>query len=319
MRLLIIIIVGFSIDLFGQGAIKLNQMQAGANDAQIIITKGRNNTQVYRNAVPYLLDSLHLRDSFAVDSSYNGVRVIKRDLVPGSSNLNATTFREWNDWFYIGNYEQPSLMMNDISPTLVEVGDSVTYTISGSTTNPCGYTLSDGEVNFSGYTFGSATTYSTGYTHEPTSYGNTFLIASQDWVMTTSLCEAGTPTSSGESALKTINNRHPMFYGMSATSYTSGSIGYTTFSKVLMLENDATVGFTGTDMYMYYLIPKSWTDYDLSLIQDHNGFNVTPGFTAYDVTVTSGAGIENAWTQNYKLYKSNMITTASGYNYTFYR
>jgi len=75
---------------------------------------------------------------------------------------------------------------------------------------------------------------------------------------------------------------------------------------------------SGTNEYMYILIPKSWADFTVSSIVDHNGFNVTPSFTAYDVSVTS-TGLANNWTQDYKLYKLNNLTTASGFNYIYNR
>lgn len=261
---------------------------------------------------PYDLTQLNFE---SMDSLYNGNRAISRVPAAGQ-NLNATTFRQWLDWWYIGNYTQPSISLGSLS-TPVEVGTSTGYTLSGSTSNPCSFTLSNGTVN--GNNFGSSTSYSYSYTHAPTSHGTTTITAQQSWDQTGTICQTSTPTTGTTSASRSINNVYPVFYGMSATSYTSGSVPYTEFTKRVVTEASlSSLTMTGTNKYIYILIPKSWTDYTVSSIIDHNGFNVTGSFTAYDVSVTS-TGLTNNWTYNYKLYKLNNLTTASGYNYTYNR
>lgn len=251
----------------------------------------------------------------SMDSLYNGNRAISRVPAQGQ-NLNATTFREWLDWWYIGNYTQPSISLGSLySPR--EVGTSNVYTLSGSTSNPCNFTLSNGTVN--GNNFGANTSYSYSYTHAPTSHGTTTITAQQSWDQTGTICQTSTPTTGTTSASRSINNVYPIFYGMSATSYTSGSVPYDIFTKRVVTEASlSSLTMTGTNMYIYILIPKSWTDYTVSSIIDHNGFNVTGSFTAYDVSITS-TGLTNNWTYNYKCYKLNNLTTASGYNYTYNR
>lgn len=249
------------------------------------------------------------------DSLYNGNRAISRVPAAGQ-NLNATTFREWINWWYIGNYTQPSISLGSLS-TPVEVGTSTGYTLSGSTSNPCSFTLSSGTVN--GNNFGANTSYSYSYTHAPTSHGTTTITAQQNWDQSGTICQTSTPTTGVTSASRSINNVYPIFYGMSATEYTSGSVPYTEFTKRVVTEaNLSSLTMTGTNMYIYILIPKSWSDYTVSSIIDHNGFNVTSSFTSYDVSVTS-TGLTNNWTYNYKCYKLNNLTTASGYNYTYNR
>lgn len=249
------------------------------------------------------------------DSLYNGNRVISR--VPAiGTNIQATTFREWLNWWYIGNYTQPSISLGSLTSPR-EVGTSNAYTLSGSTSNPCIFTLSNGTVN--GNNFGSNTSYSYSYTHAPTSHGTTTITAQQSWDETGTICADGSPNTGTTSSSRSISNVYPVFYGMSATSYTSGSVPYTEFTKLVVTEASLTgLTMTGTNMYIYILIPKSWTDYTVSSIIDHNGFNVTGSFTAYDVSVTS-TGLTNNWTYNYKCYKLNNLTTASGYNYTYNR
>lgn len=251
------------------------------------------------------------------DSLYNGNRNISRVPIVGQ-NLQANTFREWLNWWYIGNYTQPTLSLNALSPSVVEVGSSTNYTLSGSTTNPCTFTLSSGTVN--GNSFGAAASYSYPYTHNPVTTANTNIQATQAWNQTGTTCQTGTPTTgTAISPTRTINNVYPILWGMSATVYNGGSVPYNIWSKRIAVEGNQTgLTMTGTNMYIYILIPKSWSDWTVSTIIDHNGFNVTPSFTGYDVTVTS-TGLTNNWTQAYRLYKLNNLTTASGFNYIYNR
>lgn len=420
-RYVVILMLFLSTALASQN-VKLNQIQKGTNNTQISVTRGYQNTMVYRDALTFLvdslglineccydsiyrhLDSIRLRDgagyvilpdtsasneielpsqtghsgkylttngtspSWAtvpsgeattvgdtptvdltltgtqitakvdtsiiatqydltqigggMDSTFNGNRSISRIYQVGT-NTGATTFREMLEWMYIGNYTQPTLTFNTVSPTLVEVGSSTAYTLTGSTSNPCNYTLANGALSAPAtHSFGSALSFTKSYTHLPTSHTSTTLTASQDWTMTTTSCVAGSPTSGTKTASRTIINAYPIFYGMSATEYTSGSVPYTTFTKRVVDPSASSsitaLTMTGTNQYIYILIPSISGDYTVTSIIDHNGFNVTGSFTAYDVTVTS-TGLTNNWTTSYKLYKLNNLTTASGFNYIYNR
>lgn len=260
----------------------------------------------------------------SMDSLYNGNRAISRVPTIGT-NMAATTFRQWLDWWYIANYTQPTINLNTLA-TPVEVGTSTAYTLSGSTTNPCTFTLSSGTVN--GNSFGAATSFSYSYTHAPTSAGTTTMTASQNWSQTGTICATGTPTTGTASTSRSINNVYPVLYGMSASDFSGGGITYADwtvsgspnnqFKRVVTEGNQSSMAMTGTNMYIYIIIPKSWSDWTVSSIVDHNGFNVTSSFTGYDVTITS-TGLVNNWTQNYRLYKLNSLTTASGFNYVYNR
>lgn len=257
-----------------------------------------------------------------MDSNFNGNRAISRIPAIGL-NVGTTTVREWLEAWYVGNYTQPTLNFNSFTPTLVEVGSSTSYSFAGSTTNPCFYTLSNGAISAPAtHSFGSSATWSKTYTHLPTSHTSTTITASQDWTMTTSSCVAGSPTSGTKTASRSIVNAYPIFYGMSATEYTSGAVPYTAFTKRVVdpTASSSLTGLTmtGTNQYIYILIPTITGDFTVTSIIDHNGFNVTGSFTAYDVTVTS-TGLTNNWTQNYKAYKLNNLTTASGFNYVYNR
>ena len=260
----------------------------------------------------------------SMDSLYNGNRAISRVPTIGT-NMAATTFRQWLDWWYIANYQQPSINLNTLA-TPVEVGTSTAYTLSGSTTNPCSFTLSSGTVN--GNSFGAATSFSYSYTHAPTSAGTTTMTASQSWSQTGTTCATGTPTSGSISSARSISNVYPVLYGMSATDFSSVAITYADwtvsgspndqFKRVVTEGNQSSMAMTGTNEYIYIIIPKSWSDWTVSSIVDHNGFNVTSSFTGYDINITS-TGLVNNWTQAYRLYKLNSLTTASGFNYVYNR
>jgi len=71
--------------------------------------------------------------------------------------------------------------------------------------------------------------------------------------------------------------------------------------------------------FIYYAVPKTWSDFELSSIVDHNGFNVTGSFTSYDILVSS-SGLVNNWINvPYKLYKLNTTTSTSNFLYRFNR
>jgi len=262
-----------------------------------------------------LADAIQANGGGGMDSLYNGDRIISRIMSIGS-NLEATTFREWLDWHYIGNPTNPTLSMNSISPTVVEVGTSNPYTLAGTLTNTCNYTITTQLVDATTW---SGTTYSKAVTFAPTLATVKTYSASAAWNNTGSICAAGGASSGTATANRTVRGVHPVLWGMSATSYTGGAVPYNIWTKRVTTEsNQSGLTMSGTNEYMYILIPKSWADFTVSSIVDHNGFNVTPSFTAYDVSVTS-TGLANNWTQDYKLYKLNNLTTANGFNYIYNR
>lgn len=79
MRYILLLIL--SITLSAASAQQLKQIQKGTDRNQIPVTNGYQNTQVYRNAIPYILDTLGIRDSICcLDSIYfSSGRVYLRD------------------------------------------------------------------------------------------------------------------------------------------------------------------------------------------------------------------------------------------------
>lgn len=253
-----------------------------------------------------------------MDSLYNGDRNILRVPTAGQ-NLGASTFREWVDWWY---FTPPTLSMNSLSPSVIEIGTSQAYTISGGTTNNGGATLSNGDMDKTFpstaqiTTFGAGTSYSQGITYTPlqTPSGDYTedeyrFSAYQNWVF-------GAESGTAQSPQRTIKGVFPILYGLSNTDLSATGDPYTELTKLIEDEGDKTVTLTGSG-FIYYAFPASWGDNVLSTIIDHNGFNVTGSFTVYDVNVSS-TGLTNNWTNEpYKLYKLNSTTTASGFDYQF--
>lgn len=253
--------------------------------------------------------------------SFNSNRPILR-LYSVGTVVGGYTMTDMFEWLY---FAPPTLSLS-MSPTatVYEVGTSTSVTLSGSTTNPGAATLSGGElvrtvpssnvVN----SFGGGTTYTSTITFTPTKGGtgdynllSYSFRAEQDWLK-------GAESGTAISTTRSLTAVYPVLYGMTATDLSAGGDAYAELTKLVQTEGDKSVTFTGTAQFMYYAIPKTWGDFNLSVIKDHSNFDVTPSFTAYDITVTS-SGLVNNWTQDYKIYKLNSLTNASGFTYQFIR
>ena len=253
----------------------------------------------------------------AASLAFDGNRSILRAPTAGT-NLGTSTITEWLEWWY---FAPPTITCN-LSPTttVYEIGTSNSIIISGATSNPGSATLSNGELTRTNpasnvvNSFTTSVSYSSPITYNPQQGGsgdyNELLYsfqATQDWSFGS---EAGTATSTS----RTIRAVYPVLYGMDVSdlSGATGSTLYTTLSdKLIETEGDKeNLIFSGTNEFIYIAVPKSWTDFDLSSIEDPNTFNILGGFTTHDVTITS-SGLVNNWTQDYKLYKLASTTTVS--------
>lgn len=253
--------------------------------------------------------------SISASLNFDSNRPILRVPTPGV-NIGGSTVVDFLTYYY---FAPPTITCN-LSPTttVYEVGTSNSITISGATTNSGGATLSAGVLTRTVpssnvvNSFGTGTSYSTGITFYPQkdSTGDykqlTYSFqASQAWV-------SGAESGTASSTTRTITGVYPVLYGMDAAdlSGATSSTIYTTLSgKYIMVEaNKDQIPLAGVGEYIYFAIPKSWGDFNLSIIEDPNGFNILGGFTTYDVSITS-SGLDNNWTQDYKLYKLNLPTT----------
>jgi hypothetical protein len=252
------------------------------------------------------------------DSDRNILRV-----PTAGTNIGGSTVVEWLEWWY---FTPPTISIASVT-TPVEVGTSNSVSISSTTTNSGGATLSNGYLvntttNDTLRSFTSTLTADSTITFTPQQGGSGLynelsysFRSTQDWV---SGGDSGTATSN----TRTVQGVYPVLYGMSAIDFSgaSGTTLYTSLAfKLISGESNKSVVFNGTNQFMYFAIPKTWGDFDLSSILDHNGFEVLPAFTAYDVTVSS-SGLVNDWVnQDYKLYKLNNLTTATNFTYQFIR
>jgi hypothetical protein len=243
------------------------------------------------------------------------------------TNIGGNSITEWINWWY---FTPPTISLT-ISPstTVYEIGDTSTIVISSLTTNFGGSTLSSGVINKISpaptiplESFGSNLSASNSIFFEPqTSEGADYqkfqysFRSTQDWVSTS---ESGTANSN----IRTIYGVYPILAGMSSTDWGSdglkGTAPYLELDKIIETEGNKTYTFNGSG-FMYFLIPMTWTDFNLSSIIDHNGFNVTSSFDTYTVQINSD-GNPNDWTGvNYRMYKLNLTTTAANYEYQFNR
>jgi len=225
------------------------------------------------------------------------------------TTIGGNSFSDWAQWHY---FTAPTLSLSGSSPTN-EVGTSNSYTYTNTTTNSGGATLSGGRIeknSVSVATFGAATTGSYTYTFAPTSVVTETMRSEQEW---SGAGESGTAVSSS----RTLRGVYPVFYGVSATDYSASGNIYSVLTKLVATEGNKTVTMDGSG-FIYYAVPVAWSDENLSSIIDANGFNVTPSFTSYTISVTS-TGLVNNYTVNYLLYKLNTTTTVSNANYTFNR
>ncbi len=255
--------------------------------------------------------------------AFDSARPILRTFANGV-NIGGTTVSDVLEYMYFA----PPIVTCALSPTttVYEVGTSNAITVSGITTNSGGASLSNGTLtrtvpaSATMTTFSAATSYSNPITYTPQQGGsgdynelNYSFQATQDWTHSSG---SGTTTSSTQS----IQAVYPVLYLVSSVDYTSSTAGfYASASKVVETEGDKSISLTGSNAYIYYAVPKTWGDFDLSEIKDQNQFDVTSAFTAYDVTITS-AGLASNWTAvAYKLYRLNNLTTVSNDTYTFNR
>lgn len=244
-------------------------------------------------------------------------------------NIGGSTVNDWLEWWY---FTPPTISIASVT-TPVEVGTSNALSISSTTSNSGGATLSNGYLvntttNDTLRSFTSSLTADSTITFTPQQGGSgvynelTYSFRStQDWV---SGADSGTATSN----TRTVQAVYPVFHFMSATDYrpvVDGGTGaniYSVATKLVQTEGNKTVTLAGTNQFIYYAVPSSWSDPNLSSIIDPNGFDILGGFTVHNIVVTS-VGLTNNYTSvAYKLYKLNNLTTVAAspaQNYTFNR
>ena len=219
-------------------------------------------------------------------------------------------------------YRNPTIALNP-SPTVVQRGTVTNYTFTASTDNAGGAALSDGRIERNGVsvsTFGGATSGTHNFIFSPNapSGNNSSTYAFQ------AKQNYNGPEGSGtiSSSVRTVRAVYAVLYGTSTVDYVSNSGGaYAALNKLIQTEGNKSVvlqgGSGGGQVYMYFAVPLTWSDSDLSQILDGNGFDVTGAFTRYVVNIAT-SGLTNNTVTQYALYRSNSKTAVNA-TYTFKR
>lgn len=254
--------------------------------------------------------------------AFNSNRPILRTYFPGLV-VGGTTVNEFLEWMF---FTAPTMAISQ-SPnqSIYEVGTTGNISWTLTTTNDGGALLDNGQFRVTSPVDSLLSSYSAAVIHNSPTLNFTpiqndvgrynehqyVFRGQQDWDKDGDTGTAFSPT-------KTIYGVYPIISGMSNTDFTLGGNPYGTMGKIVEREGNKTVTLNGSG-FIYYFIPKTWGDWNLSQIIDHNGFNVTASFTAFDITVTS-MGLTNNWTNvEYRGYKLNNTTVTSGFDYQFIR
>lgn len=91
--IVITLLIGWTLLIQEVCAQQLKQIQKGTANNQIPVTNGYQNTQVYRNAIPYILDTLGIRDSLADDQTLTLLDSINRVFRLQISNGNTVKWK----------------------------------------------------------------------------------------------------------------------------------------------------------------------------------------------------------------------------------
>ncbi len=91
--IVITLLIGWTLLIQEACAQQLKQIQKGTANNQIPVTNGYQNTQVYRNAIPYILDTLGIRDSLADDQTLTLLDSINRVFRLQISNGNTVKWK----------------------------------------------------------------------------------------------------------------------------------------------------------------------------------------------------------------------------------
>lgn len=122
----------------------------------------------------------------------------------------------------------------------------------------------------------------------------------------------GTPNTISSNTV-TVDFIFPFFYGSDADASLTGNALYLALTKLIQNQGNKTVNLSPSTEYIYFCYPDTYPD--LTSILDPNSFEVLGSFTKFARSVTSN-GLFNDYTQGYKVYRSNGLTSAGG-NYQF--
>lgn len=251
-----------------------------------------------------IVNGVDLTTGSSTDISFNGNRTVKRSGIP-NVNVGTTT----NVLDFINAYFFPFIpsTLSISGASTYEIGSSQNITITINITENDETSITNGQLNDI-----TNTILLKSFTTDD-SYIDTGVTTNKSYKAQMDTDNNGSPTTVYSN---TINASfiYPYFYGMSSNGSLSGTTLYGALTKVISGEGTKTLNFNDSDKYMYLITPSTWND--VSLIYDPNSFVVTDSFTQSTVSITS-TGLSSNYTQNFKMYRSNTLTTTNG-NFTFH-
>lgn len=259
-----------------------------------------------------------------LDTPFTYLRTM--DIGETYSNLVSTT--DWINWH---RFTAPTLsLVFSPTTTVYEVGTVNSIDLNVTTTNLASATLIDGDIVQTSPSVDSIATWSgtsgttnISFTPQKDSTGqykefSYSFRAYQDYT--------GVESGKATSNTRTVQAVYPVFYGfVYGTDSTSVFADvYGTLTKLVQTEGNKTVIFNTPDGItpglVYYAIPQSWSDSDLSQILDHNDFNATPSFTKKAITITSTGLNTNYTSVPYYIYYLNTgVSIFNNNDYEFNR
>ena len=129
----------------------------------------------------------------------------------------------------------------------------------------------------------------------------------QEWSIEADVDDDGNPTTIS-SPIRGVTGVFPFFWGMDANAALSGIDLYNALTKSISAQGDKNVTFNGSVEYIYFCYPDDYSD--LTSIKDPNNFEAIGSFTQTIVSVTS-VGLNTNYIKDYKVYRSNNITTVN--------
>lgn len=237
---------------------------------------------------------------------FNGDREVKRSGLP-AVNAGGTTLEEWVENYFFP-FIPATLAIN--SHSLQEIGStyspSITYNI----------TLND-ETTVTAGRILNVTSGSTIYAVPSPAADDTFAAADvttdNTWRNEADVDNNGSPETI-QSSSSSVSFIYPWFYGMDADASLSGTDVYSNLTKSLQNQGTKTPTFNGSDEFIYIFTPASWADIDT--ITDQNGFNVTASFDGPTLTNVASSGLDNDYSLDFKMYKTQTVTTVNSGTYT---
>ena len=243
-------------------------------------------------------------------------------------NIGGSTIQDFLNAFYT---TPPELSSTIVGTSFFEIGTSNTVDFRTVLNNPAGIAFTDYEASEQGK--GVVATFPDGsqatrtnvfqFTYAPVQspVGGVGVYDDDEYRFSSELTYNGTETATSNTA--TVRAGYPVLYGMVAEVDTATAFAdpYGELSgKLVEAEGDKQVDFTGTGLIVYGF-PQTWSDTNLSNIEDPNGFPAIASFDRRTDLVVTSTGLTNNYTNvPYVFYILNTgATTTANSTYTFER